>query len=98
MAPRDITEGRAIRAIAVDIGITSSSATWTNTAEAYDVAIAGQPFILATNDERLYQRGTAPFQKEKFDNSIMAIRTDYQAYLAKNWMATMDENTQNMPQ
>ena len=70
MAPRDITEGRAIRAIAVDIGITSSSATWTNTAEAYDVAIAGQPFILATNDERLYQRGTAPFQKEKFDNSI----------------------------
>jgi hypothetical protein len=32
------------------------------------------------------------------NNSIMAIRTDYQAYLAKNWMATMDENTQNMPQ
>ena len=65
---RDITEGRANAAIAVDIGIVSSSAIWQNTKEAYDVAIGGQPFFYATNDERPYIRETAPFRKEQFDN------------------------------
>ena len=70
MAGRDITEGRSGRSIAVDLGVVSNSATWTNTAEAFDVAVGGQPFIYAISDARPYQRVTAPYQKEKFDNSI----------------------------
>jgi len=68
MAGRDITEGRATRAIAVDVGVVSSDAIWQNTNEAYDVAIGGQPFFYAINDQRPYIRQTAPFRKEQFDN------------------------------
>jgi hypothetical protein len=68
VAGRDITEGRAERAIAVDVGIVSTSQYWQNTSESYDVAIGGLPFILATNDERPYVRQTAPFKKDQFDN------------------------------
>ena len=39
MANRDITEGRASRAIAVDVGVVATSAIWQNTDIAYDVAI-----------------------------------------------------------
>jgi hypothetical protein len=75
VANRDITEGRGSatanigRAIAVDLGITSSSSVWTNTDIAYDVAIGGMPFIYAVNDQRPYIRQTAPFKKEQFDNN-----------------------------
>ena len=65
---RDITEGRAERAIAVDVGIVSTSAVWQNTDIAYDVAIGGLPFIYAINDARPYIRQTAPFRKDQFDN------------------------------
>ena len=74
MASRDITEGRGSAtadvglAIAVDLGILSSSSTWQNSGESYDIAIGGLPFILATNDERQYIRQTAPFKKDQFDN------------------------------
>jgi len=66
---RDITEGRAERAIAVDVGVVSSSAVWQNTDIAYDVAIGGLPFIYAINDARPYIRETAPFKKDQFDSS-----------------------------
>lgn len=69
MAGRDITEGRAERAIAVDVGVVSSTSVWQNTDIAYDIAIGGLPFILATNGERPYGRRTAPFKKEQFDNT-----------------------------
>jgi hypothetical protein len=69
VAGRDITEGRAERAIAVDIGVVSSTSVWQNTDIAYDIAIGGLPFILATNNERPYGRKTAPFKKEQFDNT-----------------------------
>jgi hypothetical protein len=69
VAGRDITEGRAERAIAVDIGILSSSSTWQNSGESYDVALGGQPFLYAINDERPYIRQTAPYRKEQFDNN-----------------------------
>ena len=75
MATRDITEGRGSatasigRAIAVDLGIVSSSSTWQNTNEAYDVAVGGLPFFYAINDARPYIRQTAPFRKEQQDNS-----------------------------
>ena len=66
---RDITEGRAERAIAVDIGVVSTTNTWQNTDIAYDVAIGGLPFIYAINDNRPYVRETAPFRKDQFDNA-----------------------------
>ena len=69
MAGRDITEGRAERAIAVDVGVVSSTSVWQNTDIAYDIAIGGLPFILATNNERPYRRRTAPFKKEQFDST-----------------------------
>ena len=68
MAGRDITEGRATRAIATDIGIVSDGAVWQNTDINYDVAIGGLPFIYAISDARPYIRQTAPFRKDQFDN------------------------------
>lgn len=68
MAGRDITEGRATRAIAVDVGVVATSAIWQNTDVAYDTAVGGMPFIYAISDARPYIRQTAPFKKEQFDN------------------------------
>jgi len=68
VAGRDITEGRAERSIAVDVGVVSSTAIWQNTDVAYDVAVGGLPFIYAINDARPYIRQTAPFRKDQFDN------------------------------
>ena len=68
MAGRDITEGRANRSIAVDVGVVSSTAIWQNTDMSYDVAIGGLPFFYAINDARPYIRQTAPFRKDQFDN------------------------------
>ena len=68
MAGRDITEGRASNAIAIDIGVGITSTIWENTDIAYDVAVGGMPFIYAINDARPYIRQTAPFRKEQFDN------------------------------
>jgi hypothetical protein len=68
VAGRDITEGRASRAIAVDVGVLTDTSVWVNTDVAYDVAIGGQPFIYAISDGRPYIRQTAPFRKEQFDN------------------------------
>jgi hypothetical protein len=64
---RDITEGRATRAIAVDLGIATTN-TWQNTGDSYDCAIAGIPFLTAISDERPYQRATSPFRKQQFDS------------------------------
>ena len=69
MAGRDLTDGRAERAIAVDVGVVSSTSIWQNTDIAYDIAIGGLPFILATNNERPYGRRTAPFKKDQFDST-----------------------------
>jgi hypothetical protein len=69
MVGRDITEGRAEFAIAVDLGIVSSSSIWENTDIFYDTAVGGLPFFYAINDNRPYIRQTAPFRKEQFDNS-----------------------------
>ena len=73
MATRDITEGRGSatasigRSIAVDLGIVSSTSTWQNTNESYDVAVGGLPFFYAISDARPYIRQTAPFRKEQSD-------------------------------
>ena len=68
MAGRDITEGRANRSIAVDVGVVSTTAIWQNTDMSYDVAIGGLPFFYAISDARPYVRQTAPFRKDQFDN------------------------------
>lgn len=68
MAGRDITEGRATRSIAVDVGVVATDSIWQNTDIAYDVAIGGMPFIYAIADARPYIRQTAPYRKEQFDN------------------------------
>jgi hypothetical protein len=73
VATRDITEGRGSatanigRAIAVDLGIVSSTSTWQNTNESYDVAVGGLPFFYAISDARPYIRQTAPFSKDQSD-------------------------------
>lgn len=68
MAGRDITEGRATRAVAFDVGVLADSSIWQNTDVAYDVAIGGMPFIYAISDQHPYVRQTAPYRKEQFDN------------------------------
>ena len=68
MAGRDITEGRASFAVAVDIGLLTDASVWQNTDVAYDVAIGGMPFIYAISDQYPYIRQTAPYKKEQFDN------------------------------
>ncbi len=77
---RDITEGDSnvwplagdglpiARGVA-DIGVVATSAIWQNTDVAYDVAVGGVPFILATNNDRPYTRRTAPFKKDQFDST-----------------------------
>ena len=64
MAGRDITEGRSGRAIAIDIGLNTTT-IWQNTNNTYDFAIAGIPFIAAIRDDRPYDRSTAPFRKQR---------------------------------
>ena len=60
----DITEN-----IPLNVGNPASSGLWTNNAEDYDVAIGGVPFIMAPTDSNPYQRETAPYRKDQFDNS-----------------------------
>ena len=66
MSGRDITEGRANRAIAVNLGITQGT-IWQNSGIDYDIAIGGIPFILDASDQHAYERSTAPFRKNQFD-------------------------------
>ena len=60
----DITED-----IPLNVGNPASAGLWTNSAEDYDVAIGGVPFFMAPTDADPYQRETAPYRKEQFDNS-----------------------------
>jgi hypothetical protein len=64
VAGRDITEG-----LPVNVGNPGIAGFWINNAEDYDVAIGGEPFILAPTDTNPYQRETAPYRKDQFDNS-----------------------------
>ena len=64
MAGRDITEG-----LPVNVGNPGVAGFWINNAEDFDVAIGGEPFILAPTDVNPYQRETAPYRKDQFDNS-----------------------------
>jgi hypothetical protein len=63
VATPDITED-----IPLNVGNPGTSGFWTNNAEDYDVAVGGLPFFLAPNDQSPYQRETAPYRKDQFDN------------------------------
>jgi hypothetical protein len=63
MATPDITEN-----IPLNVGNPGTSGFWSNNAEDYDVAVGGLPFFLAPNDQNPYQRETAPYRKDQFDN------------------------------
>ena len=63
MASPDITEN-----IPLNVGNPGTSGFWTNNAEDFDVAIGGLPFFLAPTDQQPYQRETAPYRKDQFDN------------------------------
>jgi hypothetical protein len=63
VASPDITDN-----IPLNIGNPGTSGFWTNNAEDYDVAIGGEPFFMAPTDQVPYQRETAPYRKEQFDN------------------------------
>ena len=52
------------------IGIAGTTAQlYENTSNIYDIAIGGQPFLLASSDRYPYQRQTATYRKQQFDNS-----------------------------
>jgi len=60
----DITES-----LPLNVGNPGTAGFWTNNAEDYDVAFGGIPFFMAPNDVNPYQRETAPYRKDQFDNS-----------------------------
>jgi hypothetical protein len=64
VAGQNITED-----LPLNIGNPGTAGFWTNNAEDYDVAFGGIPFFLAPTDVNPYQRETAPYRKEQFDNS-----------------------------
>ena len=64
MAGPNITED-----LPLNIGNPGTAGFWTNNAEDYDVAFGGIPFFMAPTDTNPYQRETAPYRKEQFDNS-----------------------------
>lgn len=66
MSAYQISEGRATRSIAVDIGLTIGE-TWQNTDIDYDVAIGGIPFLIAPTQDHPYQRDTTQFRKNQYD-------------------------------
>ncbi len=47
----------------------SLTTTYVRDAEAYDIAISGQPFFLMTNDETPYRRETAQYRKQQVDQT-----------------------------
>jgi len=62
---RDVTES-----IPLNIGQPAlPNNVWYNQTTAYDIAIGGLPFIFAKDTDRPYQRQTAPYRKQQFDNS-----------------------------
>lgn len=65
MTQYSITDG-----VVYPIGRTDvSQQVFNNTDNVYDVAVAGQPFLLASTDRYPYQRQTAQYRKQQFDNT-----------------------------
>jgi len=60
----DITE-----AIPVPLSNPSNVVNYEQTAEAFDIAINGQPFFLTATDETPYRRVTAQYRKQQYDQT-----------------------------
>jgi len=60
----DITEG-----LPYVLSNPSGATTYSLTGEAYDVAIAGNPFFLMTSDDAPYRRVTAQYRKQQIDQT-----------------------------
>jgi hypothetical protein len=60
----DITEG-----LPYVLSNSSGATTYSPTGEAYDVAIAGNPFFLMTSDDAPYRRVTAQYRKQQIDQT-----------------------------
>jgi len=65
-----MTQFNITEPVVYPIGIQGAeSQAFENVNNVYDVAIAGQPFLLAASDRYPYQRQTAQYRKQQFDNS-----------------------------
>ena len=64
MVDYDITEG-----IPYTLSNPSLTPTYSPTEEAYDLAINGQPFFIAANDDSPYRRVTAQYRKQQYDQT-----------------------------
>jgi hypothetical protein len=64
MVDYDITEG-----IPYTLSNPSLIPTYSPTEEAYDLAINGQPFFIAANDDSPYRRVTAQYRKQQYDQT-----------------------------
>jgi hypothetical protein len=51
-----------------------------NTDNVYDIAVAGQPFLLASTDRYPYQRQTAQYRKQQFDNTNEAGEQTFEGW------------------
>jgi hypothetical protein len=65
-----MTQINITESVVYPIGLEGAeSQAFENVNNVYDVAIAGQPFLLAASDRYPYQRQTAQYRKQQFDNS-----------------------------
>ena len=65
MTQYSITDGLVYPIGRIDV----SQEVFSNTDNIYDIAVAGQPFLLASTDRYPYQRQTAQYRKQQFDNT-----------------------------
>lgn len=65
MTQFSITDGVVYPIGRIDV----SQQLFQNTDNVYDIAVAGQPFLLASTDRYPYQRQTAQYRKQQFDNT-----------------------------
>ena len=65
MTQFSITDGVVYPIGRIDV----SQQIFQNTDNVYDIAVAGQPFLLASTDRYPYQRQTAQYRKQQFDNT-----------------------------
>lgn len=62
--PHDISEE-----LVIDLTNNSVTTTYSPSDIAYDIAVAGIPFVIDATSETPYQRQTAQYKKDQFDNS-----------------------------
>lgn len=64
-----MVEYHITEAIPYTLSNSAASDLYALSGESYDVAVAGQPFFLATSDETPYRRVTAQYRKQQYDQT-----------------------------